>query len=455
MNKISGQSRRTIPQMLKLTVLACLLVTVLAGNHLPFEKVFEWNILQYEWPSTNYKELADKAKEYLPANNSIAAIKFWKDVMYLSIPRWRSGVPVTLAWTSAIPRPNTTHPDVNVTNPVLQAYPNWEMQIMGDCTAFQSVPNMEIDPLGRMWVLDTGRIETLNVKPVTRCPPRLVILDLDNGGAILRTHVFPDNVAPKESAYLSDIVLDHDDGYTAFISDSGDDDPGIIVYSVKENLSWKVRHDSMKFQAEAISVTVGNTTIRLRTNVDGIALSPPGPDRKVYYSPLSSFRLYSIAVSILKNSSTKGINDTDVMDMGRKRSQTAGMVMTNQGSLYLALLADNAIGVWDSKSNPSIDTSLKSIIHKGHPLPSWPDSLAIDEAGWLWCVTNNYQSYFTSQTNVSLPNLRVLRSFIGVNNYQYLENGTTPELASVSKAADRINLTFSTCLTAILLFITR
>lgn len=249
--------------MKRLILLA--LVVAIALCHEPFQVIFEWKTISVQWPSDEEQEYGEKHGEYIAANNFLATVKFWKDKMYLTIPRWKDGVPVTLGVTSATPVGTATAPK-------LEAFPSWTMQKLGDCSAFQLVHSMEIDPKGRMWVLDNGQPTTYR-ELKTSCPARLVILDLEDNGKILRIYEFPDHVARRGTTYLNDIVLDHEDGGMAYITDSSNEDAGIIVYSLKNNTSWKVRHDSMKAKAEAVAFMVANMHVILPAHVDGIALS--------------------------------------------------------------------------------------------------------------------------------------------------------------------------------------
>lgn len=265
-------------------ILLAFLVSV-ALCHEPFQVIFEWKSIDFQWPSEEERTLAVTHGEYIPANNFITTVKFWKDKMYLTLPRWKDGVPVTLSVTSAKP--------INGTAPLLAAFPSWAMQKLGDCAAFQLVHSIEIDPKGRMWVLDTGRPTSLRESKAD-CSPRLVILDLEDNGKILRSYQFPENVAPRAKVYLNDIVLDHEDGGMAYITDTGTTDPGIIVYSLKDNNSWKVRHDSMKAKPEAVGFMVAKTHVINPVHVDGIALSPASsrdryPQRFFLHKILSIF----------------------------------------------------------------------------------------------------------------------------------------------------------------------
>ncbi|XP_024225919.1 protein yellow-like [Bombus impatiens] len=420
-----------------------LLLVTMTTCHEPFQVVFQWNTIDVIWPSEEKQNYATEHGDYIPANNFIAGVKFWKDKMYLTVPRWKSGVPVTLGVTSAtVVNGNTA--------PKLEAFPNWDMQEVGDCNAFQLVQSMEIDPKGRMWVLDSGKMSPLSVEVKITCPPRLVILDLENNGEILRTYEFPPQVARHGTAHLNDIVLDHEDGGMAYITDSDREDPGIIVYSLSNNTSWKVRHDSMKAKPEAVRFMVSKNLINMPISVDGIALSPASvEDRQVYYSPLSSFHLYSIPTSVLKSNLSNV--DEHVKELGKKISQTDGMMMSAKGALYFGLLADDAVAMWDTKQS---FTTGQRVISRDHERMQWPDTFAFDENGNFYCVTNSLQNILTNRVNTSVPNYRIVRAKTAVKSYQYLEDGTAPEQPEIpTSVANRISLAVATVSTILLAFV--
>ncbi|XP_046604211.1 protein yellow-like [Neodiprion virginianus] len=431
--------------MLRLALLACLTTTFVVA-HAPFSVIFQWKTISYNWPP-EYSE-KDARYHYIPENNPIAGIKLWKDNMYLTIPRWKSGVPVTLARTPSTPVKDER--GLNITKPKLDAYPSWDMQLAGDCNAFQSVQSMEIDPQGRMWVLDTGRTEMMGEHPTAKCPPRLVILDLDNGGAVLKEFKFPDDVARHNSSYLNDIVLDHQNGGYAYISDSGLE-PAIIVYSLKDDKARKVTHDTMKAQPDAVRFVVAGTNVIQSVNVDGIALSPPGPNRTLYYSPLSSFNLYSIPVEVLQNSSIIDVQNY-VVDLGNKISQSDGMVMSNTGVLYYGLLADDAIAMWNTSTSQPFATGRRTI-SRDHLLTQWPDTFGFDEKARLWCVVNSLQNFLNDKVDVTQYNYRIISSNAMQRSYQYLPNNTAPELPVITAAAGQIRIAMSTVFTILLVFL--
>ncbi|XP_043482840.1 major royal jelly protein 1-like [Leptopilina heterotoma] len=448
--------------MLRQLVIFAVIFTVVQC-HDSFRVTFQWKYINYTWPSTEVKERAITRFQYVPWNNAISGIKIWKEKIYLSIPRFKSGVPVTLAVTPAIPDTMEiyTHSGparVNITDPKLEPFPSWEMQEIGDCDALQFVQGMEIDPLGRMWVLDSGRVDTMTLNPQSKCPPRLVILDLENNGEVLRSFEFPEDVANRQTVYLNDIVLDHEDGGYAYITDTSEQDPGIIVFSLKNNTSWKVRHQSMRAQREAIPFVIDRVQINRPFHVDGIALSPASvSERIVYYSPLSSFYLYSIPAAALRNR-TDDINSY-VKELGRKRSQSDGIAMSATGVLYFGLLADDAVSYWNTTQRANSNYQQSSfaigqrIFTRDHALLQWPDTFAFDEKGQLWCVTNRLQMIISSMYNITADNFRIIKSNAMAKNYQYYEDGSAPVLPAIPAGVDRVGFSLATCLAVLLVFL--
>ncbi|XP_057323338.1 protein yellow-like [Microplitis mediator] len=407
-----------------------------------FREIFRWNTMDIVWPSEEIRTKVMDRNEYIPENNAIAGIKFWRKRMFLTIPRLKHGVPITLGVVPAEPQNRDWSPKV-------EAYPSWDMQAVGDCSALQFVQSMEIDTQGRMWILDTGRTATMTTEAKSRCPPRLVIVDIEKNGEVLRSHTFPESVTSYDKVLLNDIVLDHTDGGYAYISDTSETDPGLIVFSLSENTSWKIRHDSMKPKSEAIGFSVARTWITSPIPIDGIALSPVDvPQRYVYYSPLSAFNLYAIPTSVLKNN-TQNV-DSFVRDIGRKSSQTDGMMMSATGVLYFGLLADDAVAMWDTKNQPSFVTGQR-IISRDHVQMQWPDTFGFDEEGNLWCVTNSLQNFINNKVDPTVANYRVIRISTGTKSYQYHEDGTAPPaLAITAGAADRVAMAMATLLIAVL-----
>ena len=62
------------------------------------------------------------------------------------------------------------------------------MQTIGDCSSFQFIQSMEIDPGGKMWAADNGYVGTTR-NP--QCPPKMYVIDIENSRIIKVVSLIP------------------------------------------------------------------------------------------------------------------------------------------------------------------------------------------------------------------------------------------------------------------------
>lgn len=120
-----------------------------------FRVVYEWSTIGFAYRSDVERANAIYLNHYIPRNNLISDVKAFANRLYLTVPRMLPGVPATLGW---IVSPNNN----GRTDPEIEPFPSWEMNEIGNCSALQFVQGIAIDTDGIMWVVDSGRIETLN-----------------------------------------------------------------------------------------------------------------------------------------------------------------------------------------------------------------------------------------------------------------------------------------------------
>ena len=271
-----------------------------------------------------------------------------------------------------------------------------------------------------------------------------MIFDLKQNGTLLHRYEFPDEVASRGHNYLNKIVIDDALGGFAYITDNSGADPGIVVYSKRLNRSWKVRENSsMRAAQNAREFSVNGTALDFAIHIDGIALGPyfnpntgttasgvaptfstynDNYERNVYYSPLSSYHLYSIPASLLRDpeftrkATPREVFDA-VTDLGMKVAQTDGMIMDNRGLLYYGLLNEHAIAQWDSYKPFTYENQL--IIAKDDSFIQWTDGMSFDEEGYLYVVVNQLHNFVAGRLQVNNVNFRILRAKTGTLSYVY------------------------------------
>lgn len=255
--------------------------------------VYKWTKLDYDWPNDQDRQNYIRNRSFIVQNNIITGIKVFQKRVYVSVPRWRQGVPATLNEVVINSKGEA----------ILKPFPNWSMQEIGNCNAFQYVQSMEIDPnTGQMWIIDTGSTNTRDTSGGTsRCNAKIIIYDIETK-RIVQKHIFPENVVSKGRNFLNDLVIDYVDGQAkfAYISDAFKGDPKLIVYDFVRDKSYFFQHKSMYPLNGYFEIVTGN---KLRWNatipIDGIAMSP---DFKfVYYCTLADRNLYRIATHILRS----------------------------------------------------------------------------------------------------------------------------------------------------------
>lgn len=283
-------------------------------------------------------------------------------------------------------------------------------------------------------------------------------MDLKQQGLIIHRYQFPEDVASKGTNYLNKIVIDDAFGGYAYITDNSGSDPGIIVYSRRLNRSWKVReNNSMRAALNAVAFAVNGTNLNFSIHIDGLALGPyinsnlaspisSSPngitnesfERNVYYCPLSSYHLYSLPASLLRDpefalrASSREVLEA-VTDHGVKIAQTDGMIMDNHGILYYSLLKEHAIAQWDSYKPFTLQN--QNIIAKDNTFIQWIDGMGFDDEGNLYAVMNRLHNFVARRLNPNEINFRILKARTGTLSYVYTDisnNNIGPNIADTN-----------------------
>jgi sugar lactone lactonase YvrE len=253
-----------------------------------------------------------------------------------------------------------------------------------------SVQSVVVDPLDRLWILDTG---SPMFQPTQSGGPKLVCIDLATD-RVIKTILFPQDVA-LPTTYLNDIRFDLRRGAEgmAFITDSSDSGAnGIIVVDLASGESWRKLNDHFSTKAEPLSsflpIVEGKplmerqadgATKPLTMGADGIAISADGA--RLYYCPLMSRRLYSVSIDCLIDRQMKAQAVAEaVVDEGDKGGGADGLESDAAGYIYVTNYEHQAIirrspqGVWET------------VVHNSRLM--WPDTMSIAADGYLYVIAN-------------------------------------------------------------------
>ena len=295
--------------------------------------------------------------------------------VFVNFPRWGDDVPFTVA---------------EIKNGQARAYPNVKInKVNGDpARQFISVQSVVVDPVNRLWVLDTGRVEHAEPAPNG---PKLVAIDLASD-QVVKTILFPRNLV-RSTSYLNDVRFDLRRGREgfAYITDSSSDgDNGLIVVDIATKRSWRRldRHPSTLAESNFIPIVEGQPILNqprgeksryMSVGSDGIALSSDG--ESLFYRPLSGRHLYSVSLDALcdRRRSDREVAST-IKDYGDLGFASDGLESDQSGRIYLTNYEDNGILTWMS------DGTLETLVHNRSAL--WPDTLALASNGYLYFTAN-------------------------------------------------------------------
>ncbi|XP_069114662.1 protein yellow-like [Argopecten irradians] len=385
----------------KLAILSVLVqASVVATQPRQAEIVYQWRSLDYAWPNDTVKQDFIADKRFIVENNIITGIKVLDGSVYVSVPRWKPGVPSTLNKLKTNP--------INSEDTILEPYPNWEMQTLGKCGALQYVQSMEIDPnTGHMWIIDTGRINILTPHSQNLCPAKLVIYDIRNN-QIIHVYEFPDNVVSRTTNFMNDIVIDYVNGVASFAYITDTYDAKLYVYDVKKDTSYFFKHSSMEFEPGTETIHVGQNYMITTANIDGISIS--FDFRFLYFCAMNGYSLYRVSTAQLRNQSAVFSAER----IGRKTYLTDGMVFTDR-ALYFGGLTTNSVYKWPTNPNNQRAFNQQLVISNKTSL-RWVDTFAIDSQN-LWLVANGLDGYVIERKNLTQANIFVWRIPIGENGY--------------------------------------
>jgi sugar lactone lactonase YvrE len=247
------------------------------------------------------------------------------------------------------------------------------------------VQSVVLDPLDRLWILDTGRalLPDNTLVYASYGGPKLVCVSLYND-TVIKTIVFPTTVAYPDS-YLNDVRFDLRPHVTesgegvAYITDSSSEGRnGIIIVDLGSGESWRHLNSIPEVRPERgfVGYVWGNplyympgpgqpwTTAPLGS--DGIALSADGEE--LYFGPVGGRGLYSVPTIRLRDRSPSSemLAQATVNNRGN-RGMSDGFETDTNGYLYMGNMEQNEIGFYNPK-NASMTMFVRD------PRISWVDT---------------------------------------------------------------------------------
>ncbi|KAK9680927.1 Major royal jelly protein [Popillia japonica] len=375
----------------------------------PFKTWYRWKEIDFAFESDFDRISAIENGGFIPENNLPLGLEVYKDRLFISLPKWKPGVPASLTVLPKVPVKRS---------PLLVPYPNWNWHAPGSCSRITSVFRMQADVCGRLWVLDSGQID-VTIGPKQICPPQVLIFDLHTD-KLLHRYELPKEFI-KEDGLFSNIAVDirHSqcDEAHAYLADVWRF--GLVVYSLKTNRSWRITDHLFFPEPLAAAYNLNGLEFEWTDGLFGLALAPYDQktrDRLLYFHPhpMSSFRQFYTKTSVILNETGWQDYKDAFKVVGESRGpfgHVSASGMDRNGILFYNMVTRNAVGCWDSKK--AYKKSNLYLIAKNNNTLVFPNDLKLDQEPRqsVWILSNRLPIYLYRKLNKKQYNFRVMSAY--------------------------------------------
>ncbi|XP_023170173.2 protein yellow [Drosophila hydei] len=412
--------------LLALCFISCL------GVNAKLEERFSWKQLTFDWPSAEAEAEAKQSGHYIAENNLPLGVERWENKIFVTVPRWKAGVAATLNYIDL----STTEK-----SPKLRPYPSWaanklpidvqpqeqktpsggrldaekaqdaNVQLQDNATIISTF-RINVDACDRLWVLDTGLADILgNPKQIT--PSSILVFDLKTDQLLRRFAIPADQT--KEDTFFANIIVDLDreqcDDAFAYIPDLGA--YGVVVYSYRDDKSYRVKHNYFHFDPLQGDFNVAGVNFQWTDGVFGMAVGPLNPDhtKDIYFHALASTKEFKVSNRVLQNESYVNGGDSYydfklIGDRGMNGQSTAESYDKETGVLFYTQVNKDAIACWNVKRPYTADT--QGLIESDSHTLVFPNDLKVDNTGSLWVLSDRMPTYLYKELDHNAVNYRIL-----------------------------------------------
>lgn len=295
-----------------------------------------------------------------------------KGRMFVNFPRWRNGVPFSVA---EITKENNHEP-----------YPNKEVNTWENGQEVQPDKFICVQSVvahgNKLYVLDTKNPSMKKIIDV----PTIFVFDTETD-ELVKTYPLADST--KETSYTNDLRVDDKTG-KIYLTDSGA--PGLIVVDLETGENYRVLDNHPFTTAEVSHINAGSKGYDGTIHSDGIALDTRNDI--LYFHALTGYTLYGIPTSQLIN---REVKEEQIFRM--KTPCPDGMMMDEKGNLYMGDLEKSAV-VYLTPDREEIRTLVQ-----GGDI-SWPDTFAIYQ-GELYFTNSRIHEAVGDISEMIFPVLKV------------------------------------------------
>lgn len=255
-------------------------------------------------------------------------------------------------------------------------------------TRLMSIHGMTTDAKGRLWAIDDGKLAG---QPLAPGAAKVIGIDPATNRIFASIVLTAPTLLPD--SHMNDLRVDltHGPQGTVFITDSSfGHSPALVVVDVASGRQRRVlaSHPSIQAEHPFMAVVEGRPLVFdppahksafVSGGVDGITLSPDSAT--LYYSPLTSRRLYSIPTALLADfDRTDAQLAAGIRDLGEK-GVADGLATDAQGRIYTTNFEHDAI--FRRNTDGTFDTMVRD------PRVLSPDGIFVD-GNMVYCTLGQW-----------------------------------------------------------------
>lgn len=397
---------------MKLLLLAFVLVVASVSANDNLRVAYQWKQMDYDYRTEDERQEAIQTGSFQPEHVIPVGLEVYKTRLFITLPRWKTGVPASLAYIDLNENSmNTTE------SPKLKPYPSWGAHKLNESEPPEIVSPFRVraDACGRLWVLDTGVANLLGDVQVL-APTQLLVYDLHNDNLLRRFSIPKDQI--KEKSFFANIAVEDSDCDNTFAYSADLGAPGLVVYSWRMQESWRVSHNFFHPDPLSGDYEIGGIKFQWDDGLFGLALSKPMADgfATLYFHPLSSTNEFSVSTEVLRNKSAANLPEnfkefTILGSRGPNGQSGAAFLDQLTGVLFYALPNLNAVACWKT-SNRAYTIKSQGRVFMSPVEMVFPNDVKVDDQDRLWVLSDRLQQFMYSTLNPDEVNFRILTAHV-------------------------------------------
>lgn len=271
---------------------------------------------------------------------------------------------------------------------------------------------MNADPCGRLWVLDSGQIDSQD-NPKQICPPTIVVFNLRNDNVIAR-YPIPKKYVLQDSLFANIIVDTREPDCSdlhLYITDTWRF--GLVVFRESDQYFWRFSHHLFYPDPLASNFSLHGLNFQWSDGIFGLALSPINlfEERLLYFHPMSSHNEFYVSTVVLQDPTRVNNSAAEFNLVGDSRGlngQSSASAIDRRGVMFYGLVTRDSVGCWDTRKLYEKGTT--GVVASNAETLVFPNDIKVDqdEQQNVWVISNRLPMFQAGPLDLDDYNYRIM-----------------------------------------------